>query len=405
MGGRSYLMGITDATEGYDEAVAFIDRKAPDEAVDDGHDVHFSYMMMGSRVYIEDNADFAAFLALPGATRMKTVIDASIVNTGMPSSAPTYTEPPTAAPSFAPTSISCIGVLGYGGDGHGIYTLYQKRVKLWGGHGNYRQGLGMRQQTDAIYTMIAPGHWNTAAIKENGGLEVFGNRNNLYNQRPQTGNYWWIQIGNGWGCLINEENRLKCVGDNHNSVVSQSNTYTSDDVLAIGAGGYHMLIINEEGKMTCKGRNDQGQCNIQENEDYEEVYAGHLFTVGIKTDRTPRCWGQNNGGQISNCPKTTKFKFVSCGGYHCCGLLLNDDLKCWGYNGHREVTNAPQSGKFVSLVCQHHGSCAIRKDNDYKPICWGLNNGNYYPNGGDQTQFYAAKFPCQMPGEDDESED
>lgn len=173
--------------------------------------------------------------------------------------------------------------------------------------------------------------------------------------------------------------------------------------------------------MDCWGRNNEGQApnTIMENDgpSYIDVATGHHFTVGIKLDRTPRCWGQNNGGNISNCPKNDKFRFISCGGYHCCGMRYDYDeveevsgpkdwdLFCWGYNSHREVSNMPKRQgnegiKARALITNHHGSCALRllpgQETDGQPICWGLDNNGYFPHGGDKTEFYKKRFSCTL---------
>jgi len=298
--------------------------------------------------------------------------------------------------------MDCYSVLGYGGDGHGIFTLYQGKLTLWGGHGNYRQGLSLRAPTQPDYAMIAPGHWNLGAVRRDGAIDVYGNRNTFYNARPQKkdGTYWWMQTGNDFGCAMNQDNKLFCFGSNHSDVVGGK--YAGDDIAHYGCGGYFCCAVKEDGNIVCWGRNNEGQRNVKDNGGYVEVYTGHHWTAALKEDRTPRCWGQNHGNPVGACKTNMKFKFLSLGGYHACGMLEDGDappannLVCWGYDNHAEVRNKP-NGRFVSLVCQHHGSCAINEET-YKPFCWGLDNGNYFPNGGDKTAFYNAEFPCSLEG-------
>merc|ERR1719197_914576 len=105
---------------------------------------------------------------MPPSFRWNNGLSGSIINTEMPTFAPTYTDAPTASPTYSPTTISCQSVYGWGGDGHGTYTLYQNKIMLQGGHGNYRQGATMRQNTEADYAQLSHGHWNAGATRIDG---------------------------------------------------------------------------------------------------------------------------------------------------------------------------------------------------------------------------------------------
>jgi len=227
---------------------------------------------------------------------------------------------------------------------------------------------------------------------------------------------------------MTNENVLNCFGNTGgawNGVTTSNDALALiDDIIAYQCGGYFCCLVRSDLVMDCWGRNNEGQApdTIIENDPtqdggYIDVATGHHFTVGIKADRTPRCWGQDNGRQITDCPTTEKFRFVSCGGYYCCGMRYDydeneevsgprdNDLRCWGYDSHAQVRGLPkragQDGiKARALITNHHGSCAMRmspgKDEDFQPVCWGLDNNNYFPHGGDKNEFYKARFPCEM---------
>jgi len=428
--GRGYMIGVGES--GYDDVVNYLIAK-DFWNVDDGHEIHFEYMMNGKTVWIEDNDDMAAYMRLPGEFRWSNGLSGSIVNTVMPTSAPTYTEAPTASPTFSPTTIVCQSVFGWGGDGHGTFTLYQNKITLWGGHGNYRQGMSMRNPTEAIYAQLSHGHWNAGAVKIDGGIDIWGNRNNCYNQRPTDKQYIWVQVGNDFACAMTADNTFKCFGANHDNVVNgPPSADVAREVAQYECGAYHCCAVKEDGNMVCWGRNGSGQRNILENGEgaYRAVGTGHNMSIGIRaSDNTLRCWGQNHGDPIGQCRrdplKSMKWKFATCGGYHCCGIRLdidedgkpgpyNDRMMCFGYNGHGEVSHLPKENvsgignvelRAYAYMSHHHANCALRmnpgEDNDYTPFCWGLNNGNYYPNGGDYSNFYVKqKFPCDIPNND-----
>src|ERR1051326_5402958 len=65
---------------------------------------------------------------------------------------------------------------------------------------------------------------------------------------------------------------------------------------------------------------------------YTAVSAGQLHTCAIRTDRTVRCWGNDNSGQVSGITgDPTPFRAISAGQLHTCGLKEDGGLKCWGY--------------------------------------------------------------------------
>jgi len=422
--GRVYMMEVADVTDAHSAVQEFFRGKFP-EHFDDDHQIALTFMMDGRKYWIEDDYDFETFLKLPPNMR-DNALTGMIGNTAMPTSAPTTSSQPTMSPTMQPTSLMCQSVFGWGGDGHGLYTLYRNQVTLHGGHNNYRQGATIRQPSQPIYVQLSHGHWNAAAVKMDGKITVWGNRNQFYNKNPANGEFVWIQSGNDFGCAMNMDGTLNCFGNTGGSwgvnggVTDARNIPLKDDIIAYQCGGYFCCLVDSEGKMTCWGRHNEGQLNVPENDDekntYVDVACGHHFAVGVKQDRTPRCWGQDNGGPISQCPKTEKFRFISCGGYHCCGIRYDYDeeekksgekdwdARCWGYNGHREVSNLPKRQgndgiKVRALLTNHHGSCALRYiegENDFQPICWGLDNGNYFPHGGDKNTFYTKRFPCEL---------
>jgi len=246
-----------------------------------------------------------------------------------------------------------------------------------------------------------------------GTITTWGHKSTLFNANDAQKDIVTVRVGYNFACGTTADNAIKCWGTNHsNQALNEAHYRDIDDWVAYQNGGYFTCGVRETGEMKCWGRHNEGQLNIQENgqDAYRDVTCGHHFTVGTKQDDTPRCWGQNNGNQIGHCPKTKKFHYISCGGYHCCGIEksddedINDTLFCWGYNGHGEVSKMPKvdnrGQKSRAVIVNFHGSCLLKmnpgEDTDYQPVCWGLDNGNYFPNGDKKTQFYNARFPCNQ---------
>jgi alpha-tubulin suppressor-like RCC1 family protein len=79
---------------------------------------------------------------------------------------------------------------------------------------------------------------------------------------------------------------------------------------------------------------------------FRQVSAGVSHTCGITTDDRAYCWGSNEAGQLgdggSAAPGLTpvavaggrRFRWVSAGYHHTCALNLNDAAFCWGTGPH-----------------------------------------------------------------------
>ncbi|CAK0756533.1 exported hypothetical protein [Gammaproteobacteria bacterium] len=100
---------------------------------------------------------------------------------------------------------------------------------------------------------------------------------------------------------------------------------------------------------------------------YKQVSAGTYHTCGLKIDNTLVCWGYNGSGQAM--PPTDFFKQVSAGGDHTCGLKTDNTLTCWGYNGDGQAE--PPTGFFKQISAGGDHTCGLKIDNTL--ACWGSN--------------------------------
>lgn len=159
---------------------------------------------------------------------------------------------------------------------------------------------------------------------------------------------------------------------------------------------------------------------------FRQVSAGsRSHTCGVTTDDLAYCWGSDNRGQLGigtsadpercweNEPCSTRpmavqgglrFRTISAGGAHTCGLSTDDRAYCWGYNGNGELGDgsrtdrrapSPVAGglRFRQVVAGLFHSCGITTGG--RAVCWGF---NYYGQVGDSTSAVNRLTPVLVAG-------
>jgi alpha-tubulin suppressor-like RCC1 family protein len=160
---------------------------------------------------------------------------------------------------------------------------------------------------------------------------------------------------------------------------------------------------------------------------FRAVSAGWNHTCGVTTEGLAYCWGSNARGQLgigttspstcfgneSEIPCSTRpvavvgglrFRNVSAGWQHTCGVAPDNRAYCWGYNaygqlGDRTTTNSPTpravagGRRFLSVSAGVHHTCGITTEN--RAYCWGW---NAYGQLGDSTEVAMRLGPVLVTG-------
>ena len=111
----------------------------------------------------------------------------------------------------------------------------------------------------------------------------------------------------------------KTQGKSHNCVDGICLSCGMRPVVDIATGGYHTVVIREDGSVDAIGRNRDGQCNIAEWKDIVDISAGAHFTLGLKSDGTVVATGDNEEGQC-NVSSWTDITAISAGETYALGL-------------------------------------------------------------------------------------
>jgi len=149
---------------------------------------------------------------------------------------------------------------------------------------------------------------------------------------------------------------------------------------------------------------------------FRAVSAGERHTCGITTDYLAYCWGENGGGRLGDGTMISRsmpvavagglsFRQVSAGSLHTCGVTTDNRAYCWGYNGSGQLGDGTSSDprltpvavlgqlqfRQVSAGALH--TCGVTTDN--RAFCWGRNLEGQL---GDSTDVVQRLRPSPVAG-------
>ncbi|MEO7137955.1 MAG: hypothetical protein ABI037_09585 [Gemmatimonadales bacterium] len=176
---------------------------------------------------------------------------------------------------------------------------------------------------------------------------------------------------------------------------------------ALAANGWHTCGVTTSGEAYCWGLNSEGQLGngtVFSNRSspvavaggfrFKSLTAGNHHTCGVTTNGSARCWGKNNNGQLGDGTRIQgltptavtgdlQFQSMSAGGAHTCGVTTEGAAYCWGFALYSQLgslfpgIDSPEPTvvlgelTFQSITAGYSHSCGVTTD--AVAYCWGFN--------------------------------
>lgn len=260
-------------------------------------------------------------------------------------------------------TVWCWGINNVGQLGNGTTTNSTTPVQVTG-------------LTDA--TQLSVGYYHACALKSDGTVRCWGwnilyqlgNGSTTNASTPVApsglGTVTQIRAGVFSTCALLADATVRCWGAGNNGGLGDgNNTYSTSTktsptgitgvaYLSDNPGWNHECVVLSNRTLKCWGLNDNGQIGKGTNGTIEStpaavsgitnvdsVSTGPYSTCAVKTDGTPWCWGWNGYGGLGvgdttlrNVPTAvsglTGVSQISPGYYHSCAVLTDTTIKCWG---------------------------------------------------------------------------
>lgn len=259
-------------------------------------------------------------------------------------------------------------------------------IKCWGDNwaGQLGDGTEIARNTpvsvqgisDAV--QISVGGLTTCAVLGSGQVKCWG-----YNGQGQLGNGTLVSssvpvlvsglnnakqvsVGGAYACAVDFDGNVFCWGYNDYGRMSNGipiyDTSTVpviipglEPVSSVGAGGYHMCVLTQDGEVSCWGDNRFGQLGdgsissrvtpgtVQGLPPVGQLTVGDVHNCVVTTEAEIMCWGDNRYGQIGvgttqnvltpvSPIGLTDIASVSAGSMVSCAVTFDGVSSCWGIN-------------------------------------------------------------------------
>ncbi len=231
-------------------------------------------------------------------------------------------------------------------------------------------------------------------------------------------------------CAIVDDKSLRCWGSNYSGQLGIGNVSSLNDppravvdlgagrsATAVAVGSNHVCAILDDGTVECWGDRTSGglgdgtagtdiryvpgaPVNLGVGRTARALSAGFAFTCAILDDKSVKCWGRNDVGQLGLGDAAERFvpsdttplgagrtaTAIASSLTHTCAILDDKSVKCWGDNRTGQLglgaevagANAPTAVDLgpgrtaLGISCGFNHTCAVTDDGGIS--CWGRND-------------------------------
>lgn len=255
----------------------------------------------------------------------------------------------------------------------------------------------------------------SVALRDDGSLLTWGRATWVRDRAPKGVLFSAIAAGSHHVVGIKSDGSLVTwaaqVGHSHKyDRAKMENSPTGSDFIGVAAGRTHALAIKADGSLVGWGTggvmnipSEAGFVAVDAVHDYSVAlkYDGSLVTfgderdrhgmirdtptedrfvsvagschyrhfVGLKSDGSLACWGNDDYRAVSATPTGTGFEAAVAGSVHCVALKTDGTLLTWGGKDNPDVLRTPTGDGFVAVAAGHVHSLALKSDGTL--VSWG----------------------------------
>ena len=220
------------------------------------------------------------------------------------------------------------------------------------------------------------GAGGTCGLKPSLGIHCWGTRTSG-SQVVLEGRY--IDFGvSGAICGVSTRGRLNCIPWSELRLVEAEPFLQAipdgSDFRRVALGGSHACALRADGSLSCWGKNPWGGATAPDGS-FVDLGVGDGFTCAVRGDGSVACWGALWDGSPIEAPDLHDAIAVDAERARACALRATGEVSCWGTElAWTETETKPPLAKFRQLSVGASHACGVTEDDGI--ACWGEDNPN-----------------------------